>query len=302
VTGRLQRAWRAGPRGLPSLPLAAALVTLAAFSAYSIIPVVEAVLTGYYAFDWENFVQATARLEHGTLYQFEYSYSYRWSPVAAWILGFVTLMPVWAWQVLHLAVLPLLRPWWLAVACVVSYPLWFDIQTGNIMIFVAVAAVWSARGNGLATGLYLAVTLLVPRPLMVPLAAWLLWQRPDWRLPFVLMFIGHAVMVAVSGYGTAWLCALLTVAPEFTSDFNFGPSAIIGLAWVPIGAVLAVWLTFRGRLGLASMAASPYWLPYYFLMLVLEFTATPEPSTTGTATSSRPAIAMGWRIPRRLPR
>lgn len=302
ATSRVSLSWHGGPYGLPSLPLAGLLVALAALSLYSCSRVIEAVLTGYYAFDWENFIQAAARLEQGTLYEFEYPYAYRWSPVAAWILGFVTLMPVWAWQVLHLAVLPLLRPWWLAVACLVSYPLWFDIQTGNIMIFVTVAAIWAARGNGPATGLFLALTLLVPRPLMLPLAVWLLWRRPEWRLPFVLMFIGHAAVVSLSGYGAEWLSALPTVAPEFTSEFNFGPSALIGLVWVPLGAALAVWLTARGRLGLASLAASPYWLPYYFLMLLLEFVAMPEPSTTGVATSSRPAIATGSRTALRPPR
>ncbi|HYN17974.1 MAG TPA: hypothetical protein VEY96_07810, partial [Actinomycetes bacterium] len=96
MTDRLRRAWHAGPRGLPSLPLAASLVAVAALSAYSIIPVVDAVFSGYYAFDWENFVEAASRLGEGTLYEIEYPYAFRWSPVAAWLLGVVTLMPVWA--------------------------------------------------------------------------------------------------------------------------------------------------------------------------------------------------------------
>ena len=270
ATSRVSLSWHRGPHGLPSLPLAAILVAAAAVSLYSCFRVIEAVLTGYYAFDWENFIQAAARLDRGTLYEFDYPYTFRWSPVAAWILGFVTLMPVWAWQALHIVVLPLLRSWWLVVTCVVSYPLWFDIQTGNIMIFVAVAAVSAVRGNGLATGLFLALTVLVPRPLMLPLAVWLLWRRPAWRVPFALMFITHALVVVASGYGPEWIAALLTVAPELASEFNFGPSAFIGVAWIPFGLTLAIWFTCRGRLGLASLAASPYWLPYYYLMLVVE--------------------------------
>ena len=287
---RLRRAWHAGPRGLPSLPLAASLVAVASLSVYSIIPVLEAVVSGYYAFDWENFIQAAARLDQGTLYEFDYPYTYRWSPVAAWILSFVTLMPVWAWQLLHLAVLPLLRAWWLAVACLVSYPLWFDIQTGNIMIFVAVTAVWAVRGNGPATAAFLALTVLVPRPLMLPLVVWLLWHRPAWRVPFALIFIGHGLLVVASGYAAEWIAALLTVAPELTSAFNFGPSALIGVLWVPIGAVLAVWLTVRGRLGLASLSISPYWLPYYFLMLILE-AVKPNPAPRPGAARPRRAGA-----------
>ena len=36
------------------------------------------------------------------------------------------------------------------------------------------------------------------------------------------------------------------------------------------GLALAVWLTWQGRLGFASLAASPYWLPHYLLMGLLE--------------------------------
>jgi hypothetical protein len=277
-------------------------VVAAGVSLYSCLPVIDAVLTGYYAFDWENFIQAAARFDHGTLYELEYPYAFRWSPVAAWILGIVTLMPAWAWQVLHVAVLPMLRSWWLVVACLVSYPLWFDIQTGNIMIFVAVAAIWAARGNGPATALFLALTLLVPRPLMLPLAVWLLWQRPAWRLPFALFLIGHTLVVAASGYGPAWIAALLTIGPELTSAFNFGPSALIGVLWIPMGTLLAVWLTMRGRLGLASMAISPYWLPYYFLMLLLEFRTTGAHSAPGAATGSTPVTGTGSARSRSFPR
>jgi len=286
ATSRVSLSWHGGPHGLPSLPLAGVLVVAGAVSLYSCLRVIEAVLTGYYAFDWENFIQAAARLEQGSLYEFDYPYAFRWSPVAAWILGFVTIMPVSAWLVLHVAVLPLLRSWWLVLACLVSYPLWFDIQTGNIMIFVAVTAVWAVRANAPATALFLALTVLVPRPLMLPLAAWLLWKRPASRLPFVALFAAHAALVVASGYATDWLVALTTVEAELTSDFNFGPSVLIGALWIPIGAALAVWLTARGRLGLACLAASPYWLPYYFLMLLLEFSGRGSVSGAARRSSS----------------
>lgn len=42
------------------------------------------------------------------------------------------------------------------------------------------------------------------------------------------------------------------------------------MVWVPIGLALAAWLTWKGRLGYASLAASPYWLPYYLLFALLE--------------------------------
>jgi hypothetical protein len=261
-------------------------VAVSALSLWSIIPLVEAVFTGYYAFDWEIFTHAAERLQDGTLYEVDEFFAFRWSPVAAWVLGFVTLMPLWLWQVLHVAVLPLLRSWWLVAACLITFPLWFDIQTGNVMIFIAVTGFWAIRGNRPAMALFLVLTLLVPRPLMVPLAAWILWTRPRTRLPFALLFAGHAVVVLASGYGMDWLAALFRVGPELTSDFNYGPSRYIGLWWVPIGVALAVWLTFRGRLGLASLAVSPYWLPYYFLMLLLEFADRPRSPQKADATFS----------------
>lgn len=285
ATSRVSLSWHGGPHGLPSLQLAALLAAAAALSLYSIIPLVEAVFTGYYAFDWENFIEAASRVGTGTLYEFEYPYAFRWSPVAAWILGFVTLTPLWLWQVLHVAVLPFLRSWWLVAVCLITFPLWFDIQTGNLMIFIAVTGSWALRGNGPATALFLALTLLVPRPLMIPLATWILWNRPQWRLPFLLLFVAHAAIVVASGYAAEWLDALFRVGPELTSDFNYGPSRFIGLVWVPIGLALALWLTWRGRLGLASVAISPYWLPYYFLMMLLEFVRPRSP---------RPPAELTW--------
>ncbi len=269
--------WHGGPYGLPSLPLLVLLVAAAGLSLYSIIPLVQAVFTGYYAFDWEIFKEASARLGQGDLYQFSEFYAFRWSPVAAWILGFITLMPLWLWQVLHVAVLPLLRSWWLIVGTLITFPLWFDLQTGNLMTFVAVTGFLAVRGNRPATALFLVLTLLIPRPLMLPLAAWILWTRPASRLPFAILFVVHAGVVLASGYADDWVAALFRVGPEMVSDYNYGPSRFIGLLWVPIGVALAVLLTWRGRLGLASLAISPYWLPYYFLMLLLEFAPARQP-------------------------
>ena len=211
--------------------------------------------------------------------------------MAAWILGFVTLMPLWLWQVLHVAVLPLLRSWWLVVACLITFPLWFDIQTGNLMIFIAVTGFWAYRGNGPATALFLVLTLLVPRPLMIPLAAWILWNRPQWRLPFLVLFVAHAAIVIASGYAAEWLDALFRVGPELTSDFNYGPSRFIGLWWVPIGLALAAWLTWRGRLGLASLADQP----------VLAAVLLPDaaPGVRGDRTGVDPTVVEGTAATRR---
>jgi hypothetical protein len=70
--------------------------------------------------------------------------------------------------------------------------------------------------------------------------------------------------------GVTWLLSLRQTGQEFGSIIDIGPSLVLGAWWVPIGIILAVILTWRGRLGLASLAASPYWLPYYPAMLLLE--------------------------------
>lgn len=271
MSERLLRAWHAGPNGLPSLPLAAGLVAFGCLNLYVAWPTIVAVFDGSYPFDWTNFVEAAQRFGTGTLYDQDPPYAFRWSPVAAWLLGFVTLVPLWLWQLLHVAALPLLRPWLLTAAVLVSYPFWFDVQTGNLMTFVAVSGFLALRGNRAATAAFLVLTVLIPRPLMLPLAIWLLWRRPATRLPFAALFAAHAALVTVSGYGADWLAAVADVNAEVANAYNFGPSAVIGALWIPIGLAIGAWLTWRGNLGMASMAVSPYWLPYYFLMLVLEF-------------------------------
>jgi hypothetical protein len=165
-----------------------------------------------------------------------------------------------------------------------SYPFWFDVQTGNLMTFVTLAGLLALRGSRAATAAFLVLAVLVPRPLMLPLAAWLLWHRPATRLPFVVFFVAHAVVVVWLGYGQDWLAALTDVNAELANAYNFGPSRFIGEWWIPIGLALAAWLTWRGNLGFASLVISPYWLPYYFLMLVLE-AAPPRVAGPAAATA-----------------
>jgi hypothetical protein len=138
-----------------------------------------------------------------------------------------------------------------------------------------VAGAAALAGSRIGTGVYLLLALLMPRPLAVPLLVWLLWKRPEWRIPFAVAVVLNVVAVVALGYGPAWLTALLH-AGEGTSVADFGPAAFIGTLWVPIGLVLAAFLTWRGRLGLASLAASPYWLPQYLLMLLLDIVPVRE--------------------------
>ena len=58
------------------------------------------------------------------------------------------------------------------------------------------------------------------------------------------------------------------MSPTHRTSARAGSSA--WFRWLLIGVPLATWLTVKGRPGFASLAASPYWLPYYLLFLLLE--------------------------------
>jgi hypothetical protein len=223
------------------------------------------------AFDWDNYVEAARRFPLGTLYEWQYPYAYHYAPQLAPVLGVVTGAGITAWRVGHFVALALLPSRKLALLLLVSYPFWFDVNTGNLMVFVLLAAAWAYRGNSLATGVYLVLCILVPRPIMLPLLLWILWQRPAWRWPFIGMAVIGALTAIPTGYLPAWIGSLFqSGANEIANDFNLSPSRFIGTSWLVIGLPLAAWLTIRGRLGWASMAISPYLLPYWVQMLGLE--------------------------------
>lgn len=197
--------------------------------------------------------------------------SYLWSPVAVPLLTVIVALGWPAWLALHFLAVALLRPWWLAGLVLLSWPFWFDLGVSNVGTFIFVAAWWALRGNRPATLLFFAMAVLMPRPLMLPLTVWLLWQRPWTRLAFAVMFIGHLLLVLGSGFADEWWIRLSAVAGhELAHPLNVGPSHVLGAAWIPIGLALAAWLTWKGRLGWASLAASPYLFPFYLLFGLLE--------------------------------
>lgn len=248
------------------------------------------ILAGAEAVDWVQFVEASRRVSGEGLYEQTWDYGWRYSPVAAYLFGALAIMGTAAWRLLHLAAAVAMPRLLLSVVTLVSWPLWYDIETGNTLVFFLLAGAWALRGSNVATGAYLAGVLLVPRPLMLPLAVWLLWKRPGWRLPFVGLFVVHGVAVLATGWGDEWIAELLVTADVIsTSSTNVGPSRFIGLAWMVIGVPLAAFLTWRGRVGWASLAISPYLLPYYLLMGLLELAPkredTDQPSQSSAATT-----------------
>jgi hypothetical protein len=188
----------------------------------------------------------------------------------------ISLFPFWLWTALHFLAAACIGNFKLTALVLVSWPFWLDVSTGNIMVFVFLVAVWAIRGSQTAALTFLALCILVPRPLMIPLAIWLLLRNPSLRGPFAAMFAIHTVFVVASGFGGPWFVKLIASPSEIDPRFNISPSRFIGVWWVPLGLLLSIGLAARGYLGVASVAISPYVLPQYLLMLLLEFVSPPS--------------------------
>jgi hypothetical protein len=226
------------------------------------------------AADWSSFVEAGRRITSGEpVYTVEADYAFRYSPLLAFAFAAISPLGVVLWRSLHLALLGTMvivdrSLWKVASLALVAWPFWFDVEAGNLLTFVLVAGALALRGNRVGIAIFLGLALLVPRPLMLPLVAWILWQHRVWRVPFVGMLTVAAIATLLTGQAGDWLRVLLASAEETSSVLNFGPSRVIGILWLPIGLVLAAVLLWRRRIGLASLVASPYWLPYYFVVLL----------------------------------
>jgi len=223
--------------------------------------------------DWQLWMDAGRRMAAGSSPYVPAVSSvsdFRWSPLAALLAVPVSYIGVTGSYLLHFAVLGLLRDWRLILLTAVSWPFWVDLRTGNLLTFAFVLAVVALRGSRFATAMYLGLFLLVPRPVMAPVALWLLWQRSETRIPFVLAGLAELGIVAAMGELRPWVGALLVSPGDVTNPINYAPSRLIGLAWSLVALPLAALAFFRGRLGLASLAASPYVFPYYLLFAFLE--------------------------------
>lgn len=223
---------------------------------------------GFPPVDWRNYVEASERFWTGGLYDSNLlGYAWHYSPVLALAFGVLAPIGDLGWRLLHLVPVAFLPTRLLSIVVLVSWPFWADVESGNVMIFILFAAAWAVRGSRAGALAFLALTMLVPRPLMLPLAAWLLWKRPDLRWAFVAMFVVHALAVLATGWGGEWLRDLLAASRDVHLPANIAPSRIVGaIPWLIIGIPVAVWLTLRDRPEWAGMFAQPYLIGYYLLL------------------------------------
>lgn len=250
------------------------------------MPVTTALLTMPH--DWMIWEQIPERVAHGRLYGSDYPrYYFLFAPLAGWIMALLVPLGYSLWWALHLAVVPLLRDWRLIALTVLSVPFWIDTMIGSTVVWLFVPGVLALRGSRWGAIVYLALFLLMPRPVHLPLAAWLLWQREDLRLPFAASVAVVGVTTLASGYTAGWLNNLFIVGSfHYTDPHNFSPTRLIGSVWLIVGIPLAAWLTWKGRIGLAGLALTPYLLPPYFLNLLWEL----RPPVTDLAKRGAPAL------------
>lgn len=231
------------------------------------------IASGSVAFDWRIFVEAGERFWTGSdrLYEVTDLYSFRHSPI------FALAMPAIAWigtigiRLLTLAAALALPTWPMRILAIASWPFAMDLQHGAILTVIVLLAAWGLRGQRWAVIGFLLLTVLSPRPLMVPIAFYFLWTQPWVRWPAVAIVVLHAVAVVLTGYAEDWVTMLTSVGTDgVDKPFNLSPSRFVGRWWLLVGVPLAAWLTWRGRVGLAALAISPYLLPHYLLIAVLE--------------------------------
>lgn len=264
----------AGERGFVSVRVVAtgALIAIAiAANFWLAARSMRVIVDGGLAVDWVQLLEAGRRVTQGGLYQVTETYAYPHSPLLAYLLMVLSWLETPLWRFAHLIGAMAMPTWPMRLATLLSWPFWFDVETGNALTFVLLAAAWAVRGSRIGTGAFLAMTILMPRPLMLPVAAWLLWKRPTWRAPVAAAALFSAGLVLSSGWTDEWAGYLLGISTHFQSPNNLGPTRFVGTIWLVVAIPLAVWLTRRGHLGWASLTSSyPYLYPYYFLMLALE--------------------------------
>ena len=239
--------------------------------------------------DWGLWLLVPQLLESGTLYDYGY---FVWSPVAAYLLIPVVAAGYPVWFALHALALSAIGNPRVGLLILASFPFWADTLMGNAMTFVAVAGFLAVQGSRAGAIAFLALTVLMPRPLQLPLAASLLVADRRLAIPVVAMLVGTIGVAIATGYLDDWVASALPFGSGSMEHLgNVGPTSLVGPAWYLIGIPLAVWLTLRGRFGLAGLALTTYIAPQYLLAAIWELprgllawrSRGPDPISSSTA-------------------
>jgi hypothetical protein len=199
---------------------------------------------------------------------------FRWHPLTAWFFFLVGFVGPWVWRAVQLTSLVLLRDWRLIALALLSWPLWDAMFAANATLLVVTVGFAALTGSRWASIGYLALCALIPRPWMAPAAIWLLWKRPELRWPAAIVAVLGVGSALATGWADEWIRTLLTTGTEVGNPNNWSPTRILGPAWLIVGLPLGIWLTWKGRLGLAGLAVTPYAFTHYFLALLWEATHT----------------------------
>ena len=259
----------AAPRGLLSR---AFLVCLLTVNAIGLAITAAAFLNADVGVDWAMYQEAGRRVVAGGLFEWpdDSIMVWRYSPAIAYVFAFISPIGYVGWAALHFLVLAAL-PRYAALMTLAAWPFWNDVYNGNTLTFVFVAAFLGLRGSRPASLAFLTLTLLMPRPFMIPAAVYLLWKDRGLWMPAAVIFLAHASIVVFSGWHVPWLEELATTSRSTGEIFgNVGPTRLLGALWLVVGLPVGVWLTVKGRVGLAGLAISPYVLAPYYLMVGLD--------------------------------
>ncbi len=203
-----------------------------------------------------------------------YDHPWRYSPLLIPVVGIMVSGGPVALGIAHLGAIALLSRLGGRIMWLVGFSVffWVDLIVGNVFTFVAVAAAFAIAGSRMGALWFIALTLLMPRPVQIPLAIWLVVHRPDLRLPALAITLVQIVGLVASGLGEAWIVSLFGSASLTYASFSLGMGRIFGNQWILVGIPVATVMVWKGSAAVAALAgivASPFLLPQYLLMAVV---------------------------------
>lgn len=220
--------------------------------------------------DWRAIARAASLAGDPSLYAIDGSFTpFVWSPLAAYAVQPLVPLGLEGLRILLIASALAMPTWTLRIVVLSSWMFWTDLTTGNLLTPIFLSAVWAWRGSRIGTTAFLVGAVLIPRPLLLPMVAWIFWKRPEWRWPMLGLGVVALAGNLATGLVDEWVRTVIAVGPglqDFT--FNLSPTHLIGWWWMLVGVPLGAWLTWRGHVGWAGLAMSNYvWIYYLYWAL-----------------------------------